>query len=78
MIRSKHLEKLSSSRVPAQAPSRSRLATVDGCSLWSPNHRDTWGISNNTTDITLPSLHLTLTALAAQSVTVTVCPFTVE
>lgn len=36
------------------APSRSRLATVGGCSLSSPNPWD-FGHSNNTTDITLRS-----------------------
>lgn len=62
MIRSKQLEKTELSPVQANtskasllgAPSRSRLATVDGCSLSSPNPWD-FGHSNNTTDITLPS-----------------------
>ena len=68
MIRSKQLEKVSpvqpTGLVPAQAPSRSRLATVDGCSLSSPNPWDRGDCSSDTTDITLPALHHTLTALA--------------
>lgn len=72
MIRSKHLEKLSSSPAqaqPAQAPSRSRLATVDGCSLSSPNHRDLLGDQQHRQPQTSHYLRCTLpfTALAGQS-----------
>lgn len=77
MIRSKHLEKLSSSPAqaqPAQAPSRSRLATVDGCSLSSPNHRDLLGDQQHRQPQTSHYLRCTLpfTALAGQSASLSV------
>lgn len=81
MIRSKHLEKLSSVQPTGPAQPRHRLGLASQRSTAAPSRRQTAGtlglgprgISNNTTDITLlPALHLTPTALAVRSATVTV------